>query len=128
MSDRTLGLLYVAVMLVLSLAFQYQMKALAGEIAPILSQGTDFTDKALALLHASIVWRLVAALGLAALLFCVWLLVLTKLELSLALPLASIALVVNAIGIGLLLGEELGLLRIGGVMAVAIGIAMVLKS
>jgi len=65
---------------------------------------------------------------LAASLFVIWLLALTKLDLSLALPLASIALVVNAVGSGLLLGEQLSALRVGGVLVVAVGIAMVLKS
>ena len=44
------------------------------------------------------------------------------------LPLAAIALVVNAIGTGLMIGEQIGALRIAGVVTVALGIAMVLKS
>lgn len=128
MSDRTSGLLYIAAMLLFSLAFQYQMKVLAGEIAPIISRTTDFVEKMDSLSQAALIWRLLVVLALAALLFVIWLLALTKLELSVALPLASVALVVNALGTGLLLGEALGALRIAGVVTVAIGIAMVLKS
>ena len=128
MSDRTTGLLYVCVMVLLSFAFQYQMKLLAGEAAPALSRTIGFADKVYGLLRELAVWRLLLVLTLAALLFAVWFLALTKLELSVALPLASVALVVNAVGSGLLLGESLGLLRIGGVLVVALGIAMVLKS
>lgn len=128
MSDRTSGLLYIAAMLLFSLAFQYQMKVLAGEIAPIISRTTDFVEKMDSLSQAVLIWRLLVVLALAALLFVIWLLALTKLELSVALPLASVALVVNALGTGLLLGEALGALRIAGVVTVAIGIAMVLKS
>jgi hypothetical protein len=128
MSDRTTGLLYIGALLVLSFVFQYQMKVLAGEIAPILSKPTDIVDKVHDLSRASVAWRLLVVLTLAALLFSFWLLALTKLDLSVALPLASITLVVNAVGIGLLVGEELGILRIGGVVTVAAGIAMILKS
>ena len=128
MSDRTTGLLYVGVMVLLSFAFQYQMKILAGEVAPALSRTIGVADKLSGVLRELQPWRLMLVLGLAALLFAVWFLALTKLDLSVALPLASVALVVNAVGSGLLLGESLGLLRIGGVIVVAIGIAMVLKS
>lgn len=128
MSDRTTGLLYIGALIVLSFAFQYQMKVLAGEIAPILSKSTDMVDKVHRLAQASVAWRLLVVLPLAALLFGFWLLALTKLDLSVALPLASIALVVNAVGTGLLLGEGLGILRIGGVVTVAAGIVMVLRS
>jgi len=128
MSDRTTGLLYIGVMVLLSFAFQYQMKILAGEVAPALSRAISLADKASGLLRELPLWRLLLVLTLAALLFAVWFLALTKLDLSVALPLASIALVVNAVGSGLLLGEGLGLLRIGGVVIVAVGIAMVLKS
>ena len=130
MSDRTTGLLYVGVMVLLSFAFQYQMKMLAGEIAPALSRDRSASGRqgASGFWRDLQPWRLVLVLGLATLLFAVWFLALTKLDLSVALPLASVALVVNAVGSGLLLGESLGVLRIGGVIVVAIGIAMVLKS
>jgi len=128
MSDRTTGLLYVGVMVLLSFAFQYQMKVLASEVAPALSRAIGGADKAYGLLREIQLWRLLLVLALAATLFAVWLLALTKLDLSVALPLASVALVVNAVGSGLMLGESLSLLRIGGVVMAALGIAMVLKS
>lgn len=128
MSDRTAGFLYIGAMVVLSFAFQYQMKILAGEVEPVLSGKGPLFARAYGLVDGPALWRLVAVLTLAAVLFALWLLALTKLELSVALPLASITLVVNAVGIGLLSGEGLGALRIGGVLTVAAGIAMVLKS
>ena len=128
MSDRTAGLLYIGAMVLLSFAFQYHMKVLANELAPVLSRTAGLTDKAQGLLQAPVMGRLAVVGILAASLFVIWLLALTKLDLSLALPLASIALVVNAVGSGLLLGEQLSALRIGGVLVVAVGIAMVLKS
>ena len=128
MSDRTTGLLYIGAMVLLSFAFQYQMKMLANELAPVLSRTAGLSDKAQGLLQVSMMGRLAVVAILAASLFALWLLALTKLDLSVALPLASIALVVNAVGSGLLLGEQLSALRIGGVLVVASGIAMVLKS
>ncbi|HYD08042.1 MAG TPA: hypothetical protein VEC60_20065 [Reyranella sp.] len=125
---RMSGLIYISVMVVMSCAFQYQAKLLADDIAPVLARNAGLADKLDGLLQVGTIARLVLALALAAGLFVVWLLALTKLELSVALPLAAIALVVNAIGTGLLLGEEIGALRIGGVVTVALGITMVLKS
>jgi drug/metabolite transporter (DMT)-like permease len=125
---RMQGLIYIGVMVVMSCAFQYQAKLLADGIAPILARNAGLADKMDALLQAATVARLAVVLALAVALFVVWLLALTKLDLSVALPLAAIALIVNAVGTGLLLGEEIGVLRIGGVIAVALGIVMVLKS
>lgn len=129
MSDRTIGLVSIGALLLLSFVFQYQMKSLANEIAPILARpDAGIAEKAGGLLRASIAVRLAFVLLLAASLFILWLLALTKLELSLALPLASVALVVNAVGVGLLLGEALTFLRVTGVVVVAIGIGLVLRS
>ena len=129
MSDRTTGLIYIAVLLLLSFVFQYQMKIFANEIAPTLSRtASGASEKLGSLLRVSILWRMALVFGLAGLLFVFWLLALTKLDLSVALPLASIALVLNAVGSGLLLGEGMSMLRIAGVMTVAGGIALVLKS
>ncbi len=128
MPERTTGLLYIGAIFVLSFAFQYQMKVFAGEIGPVLSRTASVVEKMCSMWQAHMVWRLLIVLTLAALLFSFWLLALTKLDLSVALPLASVALVVNAVGTGLLLGEGLGILRIGGVVTVAAGIVMVLRS
>lgn len=129
MSDRTTGLIYIAVLLLLSFVFQYQMKIFANEIAPTLARtASGASEKLGSLLRVSILWRMALVFGLAGLLFVFWLLALTKLDLSVALPLASIALVLNAVGSGLLLGEGMSMLRIAGVMTVAGGIALVLKS
>jgi hypothetical protein len=122
------GLIYIGVMVVMSCAFQYQAKLLADGIAPLLARNASLADKMDGLLQAATIARLAIVLALAAALFVVWLLVLTKLDLSVALPLAAIALVVNAIGTGLLLGEAIGVLRVSGVITVALGIVMVLKS
>jgi drug/metabolite transporter (DMT)-like permease len=125
---RGQGLLYIGAMVLLSCLFQYQSKILADRMAPILASVGTVSDKMQGLMQGVLIVRLLIVLGLAGLLFVVWLLALTKLDLSVALPLAAVALVVNAIGTGVLLGEEIGALRIAGVLTVAVGIVMVLKS
>src|SRR5689334_7253280 len=112
MTAREQGLVLIGALLVGSLIFQIQMKLFATEIAPILARSDmSVADKAGRLIVASVAWRPLLIFMLAATLFVVWLVALTKLELSVALPLASIALVINAVGGGLIMGEALSLLR-----------------
>ncbi len=129
MTARTEGLLLITLILAMSFVFQIQLKLFADQVAPVLSNSAlSFSAKLGELFHASLAWRPVMIATLAILLFVTWFLALTRVELSLALPVASVALVVNAIGSGLLLGEGLSPLRIAGVLTVAAGITMVLKS
>ena len=88
---RMSGLIYIGVMVVMSCAFQYQAKLLADGIAPILARNAGFADKMDGLLQAATIARLALVFALAAALFVVWLLALTKLELSVALPLLTLA-------------------------------------
>jgi hypothetical protein len=129
MSLRQEGILLVGAMLILSFIFQLQMKLLASNIAPELQYFER--DIAARLMHAAIAafgYRLLFIAFLAGTLFLLWLLILTRLELSIALPLASIALVVNAVGAGLFLNEAMTPTRVIGIVTVAVGIGLVLKS
>lgn len=129
MTPRQEGLLLIAALLVLSFIFQIQMKLLAGELAPLIQKShQEVFPKVNDVLWALLSWRPLIVAALAIALFVVWLLALMRLELSLALPLASVALIVNSIGSGLLLGENLSLARMAGVGFVAAGIALVLNS
>lgn len=129
MSERQEGLLLVGALLVCSFIFQMQMKMLASEIAPALAQSSQgLAARVWNAGEAAFGLRLFVIVALAGTLFCIWLLTLTRLELSLALPLASIALVVNAVGAGVMLGEAISLMRIAGILLVAAGIMMVLVS
>mgnify|MGYP000190922630 CR=1 FL=1 len=129
MTQRQEGLILILVMLVMSFVFQLQMKVFATEITQILTvAGQGTVDKLTALVRSHL-WGRAAIIGLLACsLFLVWLMALMRLELSLALPLASIALVINAVGSGLLLGEALSLTRVVGIMVVASGLTLVLWS
>jgi multidrug transporter EmrE-like cation transporter len=129
MTDRSQGLALIGLLVFLSFAFQIQLKHFANEIAPQLAQGgIGFSDRLRGVISTAMNWRSVVIILLGGLLFVVWLLVLTKLELSVAMPLASIALVLNAVGGGLMIGEGISPLRAIGVLVVATGIGIVLKS
>lgn len=71
-------------------------------------------------------WRVLLVIVLAGSMFALWFLALMRLELSVALPLATIALVINSIGGGLFIGEALSALRMAGVLVVALGVTLVL--
>lgn len=127
MTDREQGLLLIAVLLGLSFVFQLQMKMFATEISALLSSIS--TGQSVSRISQIFLMPRTYLIGvLCILLFVVWLGALTRLELSLALPLASVALVINSIGSGLILGEALTVTRIIGVLAIAAGIVLVLKS
>ncbi len=128
MTARQEGLLLIGALLVVSFVFQIQMKLFANEIAPMLSKGVTIDQIIGHLSKTLLMWRLWLVGLLAVSLFAIWLAALTRLELSFALPLASVALVINAIGSGLLLGEALTPTRLVGVLAVAVGMILILKS
>lgn len=124
---ESLGLL--AALVLMSFVFQYQLKILANEVGPILATVRGpFATRAVGLLSSIAIGRVLLVLALALALFLVWFLMLTRLELSVALPISSITIVINTIGNGMLLGEDLSTLRICGVLLISVGIAMVLKS
>jgi multidrug transporter EmrE-like cation transporter len=128
MSTRNEGLLMIGVLVILSFAFQLQMKQFATELTPILAKtgGTPLT-KLSDIVTLSLGWRPLLIASLAVALFVVWLLALTRLDLSLALPLASVSLVVNSVGSGLILGEALTIARIAGILVIGGGITLLLK-
>jgi uncharacterized membrane protein len=129
MTARTEGLMLMGVLLVVSCLFQVQLKLFAGELAPALArtldQGVSRFDM---VLRAVIGWRPLLIAVLAATLFSVWLLALTRLDLSLALPLAAVALAINALVGGLLLGEVMSLARIMGMAVITAGVLLVVRS
>jgi len=129
MSARTEGLLMLAVMVALSAVFQVQVTLLAGQVGSVLArQDPGLIGIVLTAVRAMISWRGVFMVGLAGFLLLLWLLALTRLELSYALPLVSISLVVTAVGGGLWLGESLTVMRVAGLLLTGGGIWMVLRT
>jgi drug/metabolite transporter (DMT)-like permease len=127
MDQRTEGIVLIALMIALSLVFQVQAKLFASTLGPLLAKVQDWRGIA-ALLAAFLSLRGFSIVALACLLFVLWLLALTRLELSFALPIASISLVATTIGGGLWLGEDLNWMRIVGLVTTAIGIGLVVRS
>ncbi|HEV3247416.1 MAG TPA: hypothetical protein VG124_09455 [Beijerinckiaceae bacterium] len=128
MDQRTEGILLIALMIALSIVFQVQMKLFASTLGPLLAKAQDWRSIVGALAAASLGLRGFSIFALACLLFLLWLLVLTRLELSFALPIASIGFVVTTVGGGWWLGEDLNWVRILGLVTTAIGIGLVVRS
>lgn len=123
------GVILILLLVAMSFVFQIQLKIFANEIAPAVTGGGGSLAGRVALVaKAAVGWRPLLIMVLAGGLFIVWLLTLSRLELSVALPLASIALVVNSVGAGLLLGESLSWMRLVGIVTVAAGLLLVLRS
>jgi uncharacterized membrane protein len=126
-TPRQEGFLLIGALCVMSFLFQTQLKTLANQMAPLLARPADSTAQKLwYVLSEAAGWRPVLILALAGAMFLAWFMALMRLDLSVALPLATIALVVNAIGGGLYVGETLSLLRMSGVLLVAFGVSLVL--
>jgi drug/metabolite transporter (DMT)-like permease len=128
MDQRTQGILLVAVMIAMSLVFQVQVKLLAASLTPALTKTGNWQDITAAVIRNCLTWRAFLVVALAGLVFVIWILALTRLELSYALPIASISFVITAVGGGLWLGEQLSWMRIVGLVTTAIGIGLVVTS
>lgn len=128
MDHRSQGILIIIVMIALSLVFQVQMKIVATTLGILLSKAQSWHGWLTAVTETALSWRALGVVVLAASVFILWLLALSRLELSFALPIASIALVVTAVGGGLWLGESLSWMRMLGLITTAAGIALVISS
>lgn len=128
MSTRTEGILLLALMIGLSLVFQVQMKLFGVAYGSAVAKAESWPLTIVALLEVSLSWRGVVVLGLAAAQFVLWLMVLARLDLSVAISIGSLGLVFSALGGGFWLGEDLSLLRIVGLFATAIGVTLVICS
>ena len=71
---------------------------------------------------------IVAGLGCYAISVVVWIMALSRVEVSLAYPMLSIGYVVNALAAWALLGEALTPLRMAGIAVIVVGVFMVARS
>jgi hypothetical protein len=128
MTDKVEGITFLVVMLVLSFIFQIQMKLFAGEVVAGFAQvGPAWADRLRAAMAVLITWRVPLIGVLAVSLFGLWLLTLTRLDLSVALPVVAAAMAANAVGGALVLGEALTAMRLAGILIVALGVVLVLR-
>jgi drug/metabolite transporter (DMT)-like permease len=126
-TSRQEGLLLIGALCVMSFIFQTQLKLFANQVAPLLARPAgSVSGRVWFVLSEAAGWRPALIVVLAGAMFLSWFMALMRLDLSVALPLATIALVVNAIGGGLYVGETLSLLRMSGVLLVAFGVLLVL--
>lgn len=122
------GILLVALVIGVSLIFQVQMKLFGTALASAFTKADDWASTTIALVEVVLTWRGCLIVVLAGAQFIIWLMVLARLDLSLAVPLLSLGLIAVAIGGGLWLGEELNWIRVVGLVATAIGIGLVTYS
>ena len=79
----------------------------------------------LTVFRSPLVWLGLALYGLGAL---AWILVLTRLDLSLAYPFLALNFVLIALASRLVLGEEIPMLRWGGIGVICLGILLIARS
>src|SRR5580704_15487618 len=101
MDQRIQSILLVAVMIAMSLVFQVQVKLLAASLTPALTKTGNWQDIAAAVIRNCLTWRAFFVVVLTGLVFILSILAPTWLELSYALPIASISFVITAVGGGL---------------------------
>jgi drug/metabolite transporter (DMT)-like permease len=127
-NSRAEGILLIVLVIGLSLVFQVQMKLFSAELAAALTKANSVAASVTALLEVSLTWRGLFVALVACAQFIVWLMALARLDLSLAIPMLSLGLIVVAWSGGVWLGEELNWVRVAGLCATALGICLVMYS
>ena len=130
MTPRIEGFLLIGALFVLSFVLQVQMKMFSGEVGPLVAglRGATFSQALSSVAAVVFGWRFLSICVLSAAIFAVWIGALMRFEMSVAIPVASIALIINSVGGGLLLGESISASRALGILISAIGIGLVLRT
>lgn len=129
MTARTEGLICLVAMLVVSLFFQMQSKILADQASALMARhGMSIGETVQAVVQEGFVWRVILIGVLAGVTFVLWFLALTRLDLSLVMPVVAVGLLFNTLASGAILGEALTTNRIVGAAIVTVGLVMVLRS
>jgi drug/metabolite transporter (DMT)-like permease len=128
MSARLQGILLIVLVIGVSLIFQVQMKLFGTAFASALAKSDGLARTIAAIVGVSLSWRGVLVGLLACAQFVIWLMALARIDLSLAVPMLSLGLLVVALSGGAWLGEDLNQLRIAGLCLTAAGIGLVIYS
>jgi multidrug transporter EmrE-like cation transporter len=122
MNALSFGLILAGVLL--NAAAQLLLKAGANRAGPL-----DLTAQSLAVLPSlALSPPIVAGVACYAVSVVVWILALTRVEVSLAYPMLSIGYVINAVAAWLLFGEALTPMRMAGIAAIGIGVCLLAGS
>lgn len=97
-------------------------------VAPLGALGTEFAELPATLLRVLRQWPIVAGLACYVLSVGVWIIGLSRVEVSLAYPMLSLGYVVNALGAWWLFGEALGPTRWGGIGLILAGVFVMSRS
>lgn len=128
MSSRLQGILLIILVIGISLVLQVQMKLFGSAFASALAKADGLAKAIAAVFQVSLSWRGVLVALLAGAQFVIWLMALARIDLSLAVPILSLGLLVVALSGGAWLGEDLNLLRVLGVCLTAVGVGMIIGS
>ncbi|GAB4416566.1 MAG: SMR family transporter [Bacteroidia bacterium] len=118
-SDLTMGLVYLALNLVISVAAQFMLKAAMANLGQF-DAGGDVLTYLLSMFNMQVIGGLVLyAMGTV-----LWLLCLTKLDLSFAYPAATLQYVLIFLGAWYLFDEQIDWLRIAGLVVIGCGVVV----
>ena len=73
-------------------------------------------------------WHIVVALGCYALSVIIWILALSRVPVSIAFPLLSMAYIVTAVAAWYLLGEALSLTKVAGIIVIILGVIIISRA
>ena len=123
MSLTSFALIFTGVML--NAAAQLMLKAGANRVGPV-----EIEVHALSAAARELAFSLPIAGGIACYVIsvAVWILALTRVEVSLAYPMLSIGYVVNAVAAWMLFGEQLSPMRLAGIFVIILGVYLLAAS
>ncbi|MEM7658142.1 MAG: hypothetical protein AAF399_18595 [Bacteroidota bacterium] len=117
--DMTMGLFYLFLNLLISVAAQFVLKAAMADLGGFGVEGSA-GDYLLGMINVKVIGGLVLyASGVV-----LWLLCLSKLDLSFAYPAATLQYFLVFLGAWALFDETIPLLRIGGLIVIAVGVVV----
>lgn len=119
MSAASFGLILLGVLL--NAAAQLMLKAGANRVGPLELQAHSLTVAARELAFSA---PIAGGLACYAISVVVWVVALTRVDVSIAYPMLSIGYVVNAIAAWLLFGEALTPMRMAGIVVIVIGVCL----
>ena len=118
-TDRWQGIIYLLLNLVVSVAAQFVLKAAVAKLGPVAER--DLVHYILSMVNLPIIFGLLLyASGT-----ILWLLCLTKLDLSFAYPVATIQYLLVFLGAWLLFDETISLQRIIGMLVICLGVLVI---